>query len=193
MIPIFRKMAKLVQGPTRFTHPEWTTSNLTHYANAESERAAAERLVEESKRLSEETAKRTEKTQRDVSKKLGKFQYSLMLYICHHMVEFFHVLIILSFTSIQSFITCSLYSWHMFAQIEQVQENRPFAQKLHDTVSPKFWCHAQFSSIFNACKVKSLFIIWDKIRRVLKIYIVMFADFRTENWWHQVLEEGAGW
>lgn len=102
MIPIFRKMAKLVQGPTRFTHPEWTTSNLTHYANAESERAAAERLVEESKRLSEETAKRTEKTQRDVSKKLGKFQYSLMLYICHHMVEFFHVLIILRFTSIQS-------------------------------------------------------------------------------------------
>lgn len=81
----------------------------------------------------------------------------------------------------------------MFAQIEQVQENTPFAQKLHDTVSPKFWCHAQFSSIFNACKVKSLFIIWDKIRRVLKIYIVMFADFRTENWWHQVLEEGAGW
>lgn len=89
MIPIFRKMAKLVQGPTRFTHPEWTTSNLTHYANAESERAAAERLVEESKRLSEETAKRTEKTQRDVSKKLGKFKYFLMLYICHHMVEFF--------------------------------------------------------------------------------------------------------
>lgn len=114
MIPIFRKMAKLVQGPTRFTHPEWTTSNLTHYANAESERAAAERLVEESKRLSEETAKRTEKTQRDVSKKLGKFQYSLMLYICHHMVEFFHVLIILRFTSIQSFITCLLYfSKHM--------------------------------------------------------------------------------
>ncbi|KAK3084862.1 hypothetical protein FSP39_020366 [Pinctada imbricata] len=62
-------MAKLVTGPTRFTHPEWTTSNLTHYANAESERAAAERLVEESKRLSDETEKRTEKTQRDVNKK----------------------------------------------------------------------------------------------------------------------------
>ena len=69
-----RKMAKLVQGPPRFTHPEWTTSNLTHYANAESERAAAERLVEESKRLSDETAKRTEKTQRDVNKKLGMFK-----------------------------------------------------------------------------------------------------------------------
>jgi tektin-1 len=66
-----RKMAKLVQGPPRFTHPEWTTSNLTHYANAESERAAAERLVEESKRLTDETAKRTDKTQRDVEKKFG--------------------------------------------------------------------------------------------------------------------------
>lgn len=81
MIPIFRKMAKLVQGPPRFTHPEWTTSNLTHYANAESERAASERLVEESKRLSEETAKRTEKTQRDVSKKLGKFKYFQIVYM----------------------------------------------------------------------------------------------------------------
>lgn len=62
-------MAKLVTQPTRFTHPEWQTSNLTKYANAESERAAAERLVEESKRLSDETEKRTEKTQRDVNKK----------------------------------------------------------------------------------------------------------------------------
>ncbi|KAH3773162.1 hypothetical protein DPMN_174517 [Dreissena polymorpha] len=35
-----------------------TTSNLTKYANAESERAAAERLVEESKRLSLETEKK---------------------------------------------------------------------------------------------------------------------------------------
>lgn len=62
-------MAKIVQGPTRFTHPEWTTSNLTKYSNAEVERAAAERLVEESKRLADETEKRTEKTQRDVNKK----------------------------------------------------------------------------------------------------------------------------
>ena len=78
----YRKMAKLVQGPPRFTHPEWTTSNLTHYANAESERAAAERLVEESKRLSDETAKRTEKTQRDVNKKLGMFKLFCWLF-CH--------------------------------------------------------------------------------------------------------------
>ncbi|WAR03518.1 TEKT1-like protein [Mya arenaria] len=62
-------MAKLVQAPTRFTHQDWTTSNLTKYANAESERAAAERLVDESNRLSDETEKRTEKTQRDVNKK----------------------------------------------------------------------------------------------------------------------------
>jgi len=66
-------MAKLVQGPTRFNHQEWTTSNLTKYANAEVERAAAERLVEESKRLSDETEKRTEKTQGDVNKKFRKF------------------------------------------------------------------------------------------------------------------------
>ncbi|CAC5362654.1 TEKT1 [Mytilus coruscus] len=64
------RMAKVVTGPTRFTHPEWTTSNLTKYANAEVERAAAERLVDESKRLADETEKTTEKTQRDVNKKL---------------------------------------------------------------------------------------------------------------------------
>lgn len=62
-------MAKVVSGPQRFTHPEWTTSNLTKYSNAEVERAAAERLVDESKRLADETEKRTDKTQRDVNKK----------------------------------------------------------------------------------------------------------------------------
>jgi tektin-1 len=65
-------MAKVVTGPQRYTHPEWTTSNLTKYSNAEVERAAAERLVDESKRLADETEKRTEKTQRDVNKKFGK-------------------------------------------------------------------------------------------------------------------------
>ena len=68
-------MAKLVQAPTRFTHQEWTTSNLTKYANAESERAAAERLVEESKRVSEETQRKTEKTQRDVNKKFRRYLF----------------------------------------------------------------------------------------------------------------------
>lgn len=76
-------MAKLVQPPTRFTHQDWTTSNLTKYANAEVERAAAERLVEESKRLSDETEKRTDKTQRDVNKKFRKL-YSLCIFLLKH-------------------------------------------------------------------------------------------------------------
>lgn len=45
----------------------------------------------------------------------------------------------------------------MFAQIEQVQENRPFAQKLHDTVSPKFWCYAQFSLLHAKLNLYLLF------------------------------------
>eukprot|EP00918_Siedleckia_nematoides_P049923 GHVU01109309.1.p1 GENE.GHVU01109309.1~~GHVU01109309.1.p1 ORF type:complete len:412 (+),score=84.90 GHVU01109309.1:30-1238(+) len=62
-------MAKLLQPPPKFTHPEWVISNQSQYANAEADRAAAERLIEESKRLSDETNKRTDKTQRDVNKK----------------------------------------------------------------------------------------------------------------------------
>lgn len=62
-------MAQLIKPPAVFNHPEWTQSNMTKYSNAERERAAAERLVEESKRLADETEKRTEHTQRDVSKK----------------------------------------------------------------------------------------------------------------------------
>ena len=65
-------MAKLVQAPPKFLHPEWIISNQDKYANAEGERAASERLVEESKRLCDETDKRTFKTQRDVNKKFGK-------------------------------------------------------------------------------------------------------------------------
>ena len=64
-------MAKLVQAPPKFTHPEWNVSNQSKYANAEGERSAGERLVEESKRLCDETEKRTHKTQRDVNHKLG--------------------------------------------------------------------------------------------------------------------------
>lgn len=64
-------MAKLVTAPPKFTHPEWTISNQIKYANAESERAAAERLIAESIRLDEETATTTIKTRRDVNKKLG--------------------------------------------------------------------------------------------------------------------------
>jgi len=62
-------MAKLMQAPPKFMHPEWVVSNQMQYANAEGERAAAERLVEESKRLCDETENRTNKTQRDVQKK----------------------------------------------------------------------------------------------------------------------------
>ena len=64
-------MAKLVQPPPKFTPPEWTISNQMKYANAEAERAAAERLVDESKRLVDETDGTTKKTQRDVNKKFG--------------------------------------------------------------------------------------------------------------------------
>lgn len=62
-------MAKLLSGPPRFTHPEWTVSNKTKYKNAELERAAAERLVAESDRLIDETDQTTKRTQRDVNKK----------------------------------------------------------------------------------------------------------------------------
>jgi len=58
-----------MQAPPKFIHPEWITSNQMNYANAEGERAAAERLIEESKRLCDETENRTNKTQRDVGKK----------------------------------------------------------------------------------------------------------------------------
>jgi len=63
-------MAKLVAPAPRFNHEEWTRSNLTKYANAEVERQAAERLVDESKRLDDETRGRQDRTQADVKKKL---------------------------------------------------------------------------------------------------------------------------
>lgn len=70
-------MAKLVAAPPKFTHPEWTISNQSKYANAEGERAAAERLIAESDRLYDEADARTKKTQRDVNKKFGMY-YSLV-------------------------------------------------------------------------------------------------------------------
>ena len=65
-------MAKLVQPPPKFVHPEWNMSNQMKYANAEGERSAAERLIEESKRVVDDTDDRTKKTQRNVNHKLGK-------------------------------------------------------------------------------------------------------------------------
>ena len=69
------EMAKLVQPPPKFVPPEWTISNQTKYANAEAERAAAERLIAESDRLGDETDATTKKDQRDVNKKLGLCLY----------------------------------------------------------------------------------------------------------------------
>jgi len=58
-------------------HPEWVISNQMKYANAEGERAAAERLGDEVTRVIDETSKTTFKVQRDVNKKFGihKFHY----------------------------------------------------------------------------------------------------------------------
>jgi tektin-1 len=65
-------MARLVQPPPKFTHPEWVISNQMKYANAEAERAAAERLADEAARVISETDKTTFKVQRDVNKKFGR-------------------------------------------------------------------------------------------------------------------------
>jgi tektin-1 len=64
-------MARLVQPPPKFTHPEWVISNQLKYGNAEVERAAAERLVDEAGRIIDDTDKTTFKVQRDVNKKFG--------------------------------------------------------------------------------------------------------------------------
>ena len=64
-------MAKLVQAPTKFTPPEWHTSNFIKYNNAEDQRTRSERLVDESGRLIDETEKTTQRTQREVNKRLG--------------------------------------------------------------------------------------------------------------------------
>lgn len=62
-------MSKLIQPPPKFTHGEWTHSNHSNYNTAEQQRAAAERLIDESDRLIDETDVTTKKTQRDVNKK----------------------------------------------------------------------------------------------------------------------------
>ncbi|XP_029638303.2 tektin-1-like [Octopus sinensis] len=57
---------------TRFTHKDWTCSNLRKYANANTERQNAERLVAESLRLQDEAEAQTKKTQNDVNKKFDQ-------------------------------------------------------------------------------------------------------------------------
>ena len=64
-------MAKLVQPPPKFLHPEWNLSNQMKYANAEGERSAAERLIDESERVCDDTTTITKNAQRDVTNKLG--------------------------------------------------------------------------------------------------------------------------
>ena len=65
-------MARLVQPPPKYTPEEWHASNHLQYFNAERERAAAERLRDESFRLAHETEVRTRQTQLDVNKKLDQ-------------------------------------------------------------------------------------------------------------------------
>ncbi|KAK2191725.1 hypothetical protein NP493_47g05049 [Ridgeia piscesae] len=65
-------MAKVIQPPPKFTHPEWRVSNQSKYANAEAERIAAERLIAESDRLVDETGRTTVRTQTDVNKKFDQ-------------------------------------------------------------------------------------------------------------------------
>lgn len=65
-------MARLVQPPPKYTPEEWHASNHLQYFNAEHERAAAERLRDESFRLAHETEVRTRQTQLDVNKKLDQ-------------------------------------------------------------------------------------------------------------------------
>lgn len=65
-------MARLVQPPPKYTPEEWHASNHLQYFNAEHERAAAERLRDESLRLAHETEVRTRQTQLDVNKKLDQ-------------------------------------------------------------------------------------------------------------------------
>ena len=63
-------MARLVQLPPKYLPGEWHTSNSLQYLNAEHERAAAEKLRDESERLRYEIEVTTKRTQLDVNKKL---------------------------------------------------------------------------------------------------------------------------
>jgi len=64
-------MAKLVQPPQKFVTPEWIYGCRSLYANAEAERAAAERLVMESQRTMDDTKKTTERLVFDNKKRTG--------------------------------------------------------------------------------------------------------------------------
>jgi len=68
-------MAKLIQPPQKFVPPEWIYGCRYLYANAEAERAAAERLIMESQRTIEDREKTTERLVFDNKKRTGE---------CHH-------------------------------------------------------------------------------------------------------------
>lgn len=82
MLFFFFPMARLDGSLTRFTHEDWTCSNLRRYANANTERQNAERLVAESIRLQDETGAQTKKTQNDVNRKFGKHRFVLYNLLC---------------------------------------------------------------------------------------------------------------
>jgi len=65
-------MAKLIQPPQKFVHPEWVYGCRYIYANTEAERAAAERLIMESQRTMEDTKKTTEHLVFENKKRTGK-------------------------------------------------------------------------------------------------------------------------
>merc|ERR1719171_324601 len=70
--PCFKKMARLIKGPTIHTPSEWHSSNQTNYLRAEQERTHGELIRDESKRLIDETEITTQKTQSDVNKKIDQ-------------------------------------------------------------------------------------------------------------------------
>jgi len=63
-------MAKLIDGPPRFTTEEWMLANHGRNKDSERERSLAQRLIAESTRLAKETEAAAARTQADVKKKL---------------------------------------------------------------------------------------------------------------------------
>jgi hypothetical protein len=64
-------MAKLFQPPPKFVHSEWIIANQHLFANCETERAAAERLVLDSHQTIDDTTRITQRVVDDSQKRLG--------------------------------------------------------------------------------------------------------------------------
>lgn len=69
-------MAKIIQPPPKFVVPEWIYGCRFLYANAEAERAAAERLIMESQRTMEDRKKTTEHLVFDNKKRTGESSFN---------------------------------------------------------------------------------------------------------------------